>query len=127
MRLDSLERRVRDGRDLDTALFFAQYVVWTDLDKLTEWGTSGTNFAVEPGLLLKTAEKLQGAVREKFTLGQGNPKTPDGQLEAIHRKLETLAGGLSALYSEMQELRRRNASEPKENPQLCVVSNQPAA
>jgi len=120
-RLGTLERRVSDGEDYDVALHFSQHVIWSAMDKLLESHRAccGSGCPVDSKLLRKTAESLQSKVREKFIEGKGNPKRPDGQLEAIHKKLEILAAGIAVLTSN-QELRRRNETT-KESPDLCIL------
>jgi len=122
-RLKTLETRVSDGEEYDVALHFSQHVIWSAMDKLLESHRvlCGPQCPVDSKLLRKTAEALQAKVREKYIEGKGNPKRPDGQLEAIHKKLEILAGGIAALTSQ-QTLRRRNKpATSKEKPKICLL------
>lgn len=97
---DNLERyreRVSTGVDLDGALAFAKFVLWSGLPRvLAPYDNQGI-WKVDSAHLGWLAKELQRDVQERYRKGKTQPDAPLTQLEAIHHKLDLLAGHVSQL------------------------------
>jgi len=96
-RLDSLQRRVNEGRDLDAAVEFARYILWSKLPDILKPHDCDGFLKVDSSFLRWKAEELQRCVTECYRLGKGAQRGEQTQLEAISRKLDLIAGQISKI------------------------------
>ena len=114
--VDSYAARVAENRDVMQALDFARFVLNSRLvNVLVPYGRGG-ELKVDPGLLRWKAEELQRACTDRFRMNDCKPHIEQLQLEAVHEKLDLVAGYLSKLVLQgavMVELQQ---------PSLSVIS-----
>jgi hypothetical protein len=93
-RLELYLGRVQGGLDLEAALAFAQYVLWSDLPRLCQIHSSRRFPKVDGAHLRWTAEELQRSVREWWTQPGKTPQIKETQMQQIRRNLDLIAGML---------------------------------
>ncbi len=82
------------GQDLNAAIEFARYVLWSKLDDVLKPHDCDGALKVDSAFLRWKAEELQRNVQECYQLGKGATRTEQTQLEGINRKLDLIAGQL---------------------------------
>lgn len=111
-RLTLYQHAVNEGKDLDAALAFARYVIWSKLvDVLKPHDCEGF-LKVDSAFLQWKAEELQRSVQDVYLAGKSAPQGDQSHLEAISRKLDAIAGRLAQVPIE----------PPSQTPALRVVS-----
>jgi hypothetical protein len=97
-RLDSLSRRVNEGKDLDAAREFANYVQWSGMCKLFDQYAGGSGpLKIDGAFLRWKAEELERTVQEIWQSGKIQPQIPLAEVEAINRKLDLIAAHVSKI------------------------------
>jgi hypothetical protein len=96
-RLDIYRRRVDEGKDLDAAREFCQYVLWSQLVKLFKEHPAPEPLKVDGALLEWTAQELQRTVQDRWRREDHKPQVHQTKLEAINEKLDLIAGRLAQL------------------------------
>jgi hypothetical protein len=98
-RLDSLQERVNEGKDLTAALEFARYVLWSKVDEILKPHDCDGFLKVDASLMRWKAEELQRAVHECYRTGKSLPEGSLTQLAGISHKLDLIAGRIALLQA----------------------------
>src|ERR1039458_4671894 len=69
-RLESLRKRVSEGRDLEQALEFARFFLWCRIDKILAQYQSDGELKVDLAFLRWKAEDLQQMVLDHYSAGK---------------------------------------------------------
>jgi len=109
--LNIYERRVREGKSLEAALDFAQFVIWSGLPKLMEAHSQPDPLKVDGAFLRYRANELQEIVRSNFK-GEPVPVVNLTELEKINHKLDLIAGRVAMIAP---------APEVGELPEIAVL------
>lgn len=99
-RLDSYQLRVNEGQDLDAALEFARYVIWSKLAEVMAPHDVAGALKVDSSFLRWKALELQRTVQDAFRTGKAAPSGNQAPLEAIGHKLDLIAAQLAGLNPE---------------------------
>jgi hypothetical protein len=102
-RLDSLQQRVNEGKDLDAAVEFARFVLWSKMADLLKPQDCDGMLKVDSAFLRWKAEELQRSVCDAYRTGKAAPRGEQGQLDAIGHKLDIIAGQLSKLQPQAEQ------------------------
>jgi hypothetical protein len=98
-KLDGLNNRVSQGLDLQPALDFAAFVLWSGLVPLCRIFADPKPPKIDPDLLKWKAEELQRDVRSHWTKPSDKRIKLD-LLTSIHHKLDTIAGVISGMQPQ---------------------------
>jgi hypothetical protein len=99
--LNRHEARVREGRDLQSALEFGAFVIWSGIVPFCS-AYDGKGFPeINSALLRWKAQELQRSVRERWQASEGN-RPPPAQMDAsqiagINRRLDILAAQIARI------------------------------
>lgn len=99
-RLDSYRLRVDTGVDLDAALEFSRFVLWSKLSEVLAPHDRGGPLKVDSSFLRWKAEELQRTVQDAYRDGKIVSKANQAPLEAISRKLDLIAAQVAGLNPE---------------------------
>jgi len=102
-RLESLRRRVSEGRDLEQALEFARYFLWCRMDKILEPYESDGPLKVDCAFLRWKAEELQRQVQDLWSAGKVVPTGNQSAMETILKRLDIIAAHVSKLSPPVTE------------------------
>ena len=91
-RLESLRLRVKEGRDLDPALDFCRFILWSHIDKLLLPYQCDGELKVDVAYLRWKAEDLQREVQILYSTGKAAADANRGTMEAILHRLDLIAG-----------------------------------
>lgn len=91
-RLDRYQALVNEGRELEAALQFARFIIWSRLDRLMAPHDCEGALKVDSSLMLWKARELERTICEAYRSGKACPTPSQSVLEAIHHKLDLLAG-----------------------------------
>lgn len=94
-RLDAYQLLVGEGRELEAALTFARFVIWSRLDRLMAEHDNPGLLKVDSSLMVWKARELQRTVQEAYRTGKASPAASEGLLQAIQRKLDIIAAHVS--------------------------------
>lgn len=89
------ERRAREGKDLDAALEFARYVIWSGVVDVVNASAHLSPIAIDAAHLKWKAEDLQRTVQECYRTGKAKPQIELAEIEAINHKLDLIAGHIA--------------------------------
>lgn len=89
-KLEEYLHRVREGRDLQPALEFAGWVLWSGITMLCSRHAQAMP-KIDGSHLRWKAEELQRLVRDKFRDPKSLPQIPMTQLQALNHKMDVLA------------------------------------
>lgn len=97
-RLDDLQAAVNQGCEIDTAIFFARFLLNSRiLTILEETGMEGRFPRTDLALMRWKAEELQRSVQELWRTGKAVPAPEVATLQALGRKLDLIAGHVAKL------------------------------
>lgn len=92
-RLDTLQGRVNEGRDLNAGAEFARYILWSGIIKIFEEFACDGPLKVDGSLIRWKATELERSCTEHFRIrGQDF-----AHIESLHEKLDLLAGYVARL------------------------------
>jgi hypothetical protein len=103
--LNRYEARVREGRDLQPALEFGAFVIWSGILPLCS-AYDGRGYPEINGALLRwKAQELQRSVRERWKAMDGNGRplphqVDSSQIEGINRRLDIIAAHVAKLLNQ---------------------------
>jgi len=110
--LTAFERAVERQQDLGTVLATVQYFQWSGLIKLLERSASDGPLKVDGSHLRWKCREIEQDVREAWKKA---PPIAAKDVEALHRKLDLIAGRLAHM-----DVRERSSSEAV--PSACTAS-----
>lgn len=96
-RLESLRKRVVEGRDLEQALEFSRYILWCRIDKLLVDYKSDGELKVDMPFLRWKAEELQRQVLALYGAGKVRENGNQSAMEAILHRLDIIAAHVATL------------------------------
>jgi len=99
LRLDVLTARVRENRDVMSASEFSRWLFGSGLLELLEANSCDGFLKVDGAHLRWKCEELTRQCADRFRLNDSQPHLEALQLQALHEKLNTVAGYLSRLVS----------------------------
>lgn len=105
--LDSFMDRVRENRDLMSAVEFARFVLNSRLPEVLEAAACDGPLKVDGVLIRWKANELEEMCAERFRLNDSKPHIEALQLQSIREKLDTMAGYLAELAGKRGRGRRR--------------------
>jgi len=94
-RLDVLSRRVQEGKDLDAAKEFCQYLLWSGIIKLLKENPSPEPIPCDGYLVEHLANGLHSRVMDRYRTNDISPQIELTELEKINRNLALIAGRLA--------------------------------
>lgn len=113
-RLDSLQAEVRQCGNLDTAAFFARFILNSRVvDLLSELEPQGAVLRMDCALVRWKAEELLRSVQDVWRSGKATPAADVATLTSITRKLDLLAGAVSNLIDSTSVQRARGGVTPE--------------
>lgn len=96
-KLDQYEKRVNEGTDLQAALEFSGWILWSGLTKLMQMHARQSP-KIDGDFLRWRAEELQRNVREKWQHPNKPPQVPLAVLQSIEHKLDLIAAQIQRTY-----------------------------
>ena len=103
-RLRRFDGLVREGKSLEEALEFANYIFWSGLVDLLKQHTQNPPFECNGANLQKACELLQRDVRDNYRVhGRVEPRVKLSELEKITDQLELLSAQVAKLSSPVNE------------------------
>jgi len=116
-RLEQLHNRVKEGRDLDSAVEFARFLLNSGIWPILQEHDNNGFLKVDSAFLRWKAEELQRAVCEIYAKGQNLSPKQNSSLEEINHKLDLIAGRLARV-----PIVETAGSEMSCGPNLSVIS-----
>jgi len=105
-RLETLTKRVREGKDLHSAKEFSSYLRWSGVLKLLETHESTGPLKVDGALIRWKNDQLIAAINEQFKNSSVIVPLELSALEAINHKLDLLAGRLATVTRDDEAVLR---------------------
>jgi len=96
-RLDVYARRVSEGKGLDSALEFVNFLQTSGLIKFFEASAQPAPLKVDGSFLRWRCRELQRAIQDRYRTKDAQPHVETSELEAISRKLDVIAAGIATL------------------------------
>ena len=96
-RLETLSRRVSEGRDMVAASEFARWVFFSGIIQLCKENAVDGALKVDGALLEWTVNELVQKCNERHRTNSSAPTVTEAELKSVHEKLDTIAGYLSRL------------------------------
>ena len=96
----SLERCVREGKELDCALAFCRYVFWSGIVEILKAHQDVSVVKIDPYRLGGRVNELQSSVQEWYASNKKQPTVVLSEIEGISRKLDLIAGRLLWITGE---------------------------
>lgn len=93
-RLESLRNHVLEGRDLDEAANFCRFLLNSGIDKILKPHDNAGFLKVDSAFLMWKAQDVLTTVQDLWARGSVSAKEQT-HLEAIHHKLDLIAGALA--------------------------------
>jgi hypothetical protein len=98
-RLETLDKRVREGKEVEEASDFARWVQWSGLVKLFESFPQGEPFAVSAAEILRLVGEVLFDCEMWWKKNPRGPWVAKSELEAVNHKLDLIAGQLAFQHS----------------------------
>lgn len=96
--LSWLDGHVREGKQLEPALNFCRYVLWSGVIDLCNYhAETDTPLKISGANLLTRAKQLQIDVQDRFRTNNLSPAIQMTELEKLNRKLDLIAGRISQI------------------------------
>jgi len=113
-RLDALQAEVRQGGNLDTAAFFARFLLNSRiLDLLSDLEPQGRVLRIDSALARWKASELLRSVQDIWRSGKAAPAAETATLQSMTRKLDLLAGAVSTLIDNLGVPPRGEGASPE--------------
>jgi len=112
--LSWLDGHVREGKELEQALRFCRYVIWSGIIELCNYHAT-----VEPGLKISganlhtRAKQLQMDVQDRFRTNNLAPAIEMTELEKLNRKLDLIAGRISQISPPKNDTAELGSTSPE--------------
>lgn len=111
-RLESLGKRVAEGRDLEQALEFSRFFLWCHIDKLLAQYQSDGELKVDMAFLRWKAEDLQRQVLELYAAGKVPERGNQSAMEGVLKRLDIIAAHVSKLSPPVTETAKAGTVPP---------------
>jgi hypothetical protein len=96
-RIEQYERLVNDGQELEGALKFGGFIIWSGIVGLCRRHAQACP-KIDGDFLRWKAEELQRQVREKWSAHDQRAKLDEKQIAGINRRLDTLAAQVARCH-----------------------------
>lgn len=96
-RLETLKERADEGRDINSAVEFARYILWSGLIKIFEECPGSGPLRVDAALIRKQATELEQVCTEHYRTRGSEPGIKVSELRSLHEKMDLLAGYVARL------------------------------
>jgi hypothetical protein len=97
-RIDQYERLVNDGQELEGALKFGGFLIWSGIVSLCRRYAQPEHPKIDGDFLRWKAEELQRQVREKRNDRDQRAKLDEKQIAGINRRLDILAAQVARCH-----------------------------
>ena len=96
-RLETLRRRVNEGRSIDEASGFARWISFSGLIPLFKANAQDGFFKVDGALIESKVELVISMCNDRYRTNNTEPTFEQAELESLHEKIDRMAGYLSRL------------------------------
>lgn len=117
-RLNEFTRRVREGRDVQSASEFAKFLLWSGILDFLKAYPQDPPLRVDGNLLESNCKTLISLCNDRFRTNSTNPCPTRDDQSSMHQKLDLIAGYLAKL-SPVSLVMSTNGTECGSPPQAA--------